>query len=102
MFLLRIERIMTSSLGLIILLIGLGMLGFSFYLAYNAYSTAKPVTPSGESIVDMFSQLIAVIIQILPQLVWIALMIAIGGIVMSKGISLMAIKHEESRESEEV
>jgi len=85
----------SSKLGLILMVIGLGMLLSSFAVAYLAYASAETIKVSAESMIDVFTQLIAVIVEILPKLVWIALMVAIGGMVLSKGVSLVKVRSKK-------
>ncbi|MCS7386630.1 MAG: hypothetical protein NDF55_07870 [archaeon GB-1867-005] len=83
------------NLGFILLLIGLGLLLTSFGLAYVAYASAELTVSLGGDIVEAFTALIQVIAMLLPRLIWIAIMVFIGSIVLSKGISLLSSKPSE-------
>jgi len=84
----------SRKLGLLLLFLGLALLLISFGIAYMAYSTVEGVVIQSGDIVDAFTYLITVIAEMLPRLLWVAVMVAVGGILMSKGIVLMKMEGE--------
>lgn len=85
-------------LGLILFVIGLLLLLISFGMAYNAYVYSEVPISVGGDILEVFTALLRVIAILLPKIIWIAIMVAIGGLILSKGISLMTAKPTEEEE----
>ena len=83
-----------KKLGLFLLFLGLALLLISFGMAYMAYSTSESKVITSGDIVDAFTFLITVIADMLPKLLWVAVMVAVGSIIASKGISLLHFKEQ--------
>lgn len=73
--------------GLIITTIGLIILTFSLTLACLEYTSARNVDTS--SIEDAITGLINVFTNIIPRLIWVGVMIAIGSIMLGRGVQLL-------------
>jgi|GEM_PF-6895021 len=86
------------KLGLILFIIGLVLLLISFGMAYNAYVYSEVSIGIGGDILEVFTALLRVIAMLLPKIIWIAIMVAIGSLILSKGISLMTAKPVEEEE----
>lgn len=82
----------TGKLGLALFIIGLALLLISFGLAYNAYVYSETQVSFGGDILEVFTSLLRIIARLLPKIIWIAVMVAIGSLVLSKGISLLTSK----------
>lgn len=91
-----------KKLGLLLFFVGLALLLISFGLAYNAYVYSEVSLSIGGDVLEVFTALLRVIAMLLPKLIWIAIMVAIGSLLLSKGINLMTAKPAEEEEIPEV
>ena len=86
---------MTSNriVGLTIFILGVVILVFSLVLAYLEYASAERVVVGG--LEEAVTGLVKVFATIIPRLVWIGVMIAVGSILLSKGVQLLRIEKSD-------
>ena len=83
------------SLGIVLLVIGLVMVGFSFYEAYYAYMNYKPVIPSaGEDLAQAVSSASFELINLAARLAFIGIMVWAGSVVLKYGVDLVLGERE--------
>lgn len=82
-------------LGLIVTAMGLIVLISSLILAYLEYTLAKRVGVS--DLEGAITGLINVFITVIPKLIWVGVMIAIGSILLSKGVQLLRTEKVEGK-----
>ncbi len=90
------------GVGIILVLIGLAMLGFSFYEAYNAYLNYKPVMPSaGEDLAQAVSSASFELINLAARLAFIGIMVWAGAVVLKYGVELVLGEKELKKKKKE-
>jgi hypothetical protein len=78
------------SLGLVLILIGVIMVAFSFYEAYVAYQNYKPVVPAGGSnLAEAVSNASFELINLAARLAFVGIMVWAGSVILKYGVSLI-------------
>lgn len=88
--------------GLTVFFLGIGLLCFTFYLAYTAFINPSNLSPFAELVPiaeeEKFGSLVKIAAYIIPLLLlWI--MISIGGRITKNGIEMYKLKEKNSTEA---
>jgi|YelNatPaOPRAMG01_1025707.scaffolds.fasta_scaffold26791_3 hypothetical protein len=86
---------MTSNrvVGLTVFIVGVAILVSSLILAYLEYASAERVVVGG--LEEAVTALVKVFAAVIPKLVWIGVMIAVGSILLSKGVQLLRVEKSD-------
>ncbi len=88
------------AIGLVLILIGVAMVGFSFYEAYRAYLNYKPVVPQGGSnLAEAVSNASFELINLAARLAFVGIMVWAGSVMLKYGVGLVR-SPPESQEKE--
>lgn len=75
--------------GVVVLVVGIGIVGFGVYLAYNAYETYRPVLPRASSLDEAITNTAYELINLVLKLGFLGVMIWGGGIMIKHGSGLL-------------
>jgi len=71
------------------LFVGLGIVGFGAYLAYDAYITYKPLLPAAATLEKSITNTVYELLNLVIRLGFLGAMIWAGSIVLSKGVDVV-------------
>jgi hypothetical protein len=94
---LRIEK--TFTLGLIIILIGVSLTIFTFYLAYNAYLSYKPILPPTGDLSQAITNTSFELINLVAKIAFLGVMLWASTILLRHGVNV--IKAEKPAEKKQ-
>lgn len=86
--------------GLVMLSVGLGIVGYGAYLAYDAYVTYRPLLPAAATLEKSITNTVYELLNLVIKLGFLGAMIWAGSIVLGKGVDL--VRSEGIRGKEEV
>ncbi len=84
--------------GLVMLFIGLGIVGFGAYLAYDAYVTYRPLLPAASTLEKSITNTVYELLNLVIKLGFLGAMIWAGSIVLSKGVDVVRSEGIKGRE----
>ncbi|BAN90920.1 hypothetical protein [Aeropyrum camini] len=76
------------SVGAFLIILGLGMVGFVFYTAYDAYNTFRVEVEPAASIAEAITVNSSILIDMLVKVAFLAIALAAGSVVLSRGVDL--------------
>lgn len=96
---------LVPAVGLVMLAVGLAVVGFGAYLAYEAYMTYRPLLPAAPSLEKSITNTVYELLNLVIKLGFLGAMIWAGSIILGKGVEVFrgeSIKpRKEVRESGE-
>jgi len=88
---------MTQGIGTILLVIGIGIVVFGAFLAYDAYNTYKPVLPRAESLEQAITNTSYELVNLVLKLGFLGVMIWAGSVLLNHGVSALVELHKAER-----
>ena len=79
----------TQAVGVVMLAIGLGIVAFGAYLAYDAYVTYRPLLPAGHTLEESITNTVYELLNLVIRLGFLGAMIWAGSIVLGKGVDIV-------------
>ena len=76
------------AVGLIMLAVGLAIVGFGAYLAYDAYVTYRPLLPAAATLEKSITNTVYELLNLVIKLGFLGAMIWAGSIVLGKGVEV--------------
>lgn len=88
-------KLSNRAIGVILLIVGIGLLVFTFTVSY-IYLTGvtTPTEPGEESIIASFGGMLGPVILAGVRAVYLGLMVWVGSIILLRGINLLTAKPE--------
>lgn len=83
-------------LALILVFIGLGVLIFTAYLAYNSFVNYTPIEPRGESLEEAVSTGVFELINLAARIAFLGIMGWVGSVILGKGMNMYIEASKES------
>lgn len=91
------QRIHPLVLGVILLLLGVGVVGYCIYLAYVAYETYKPVLPAARSLDEAITNTAYELLNLVLKLGFLGIMVWAGGLLLKHGAGMIVDIHRAEK-----
>lgn len=94
----KIER--TFTLGLIIVLVGVSLTIFTFYLAYNAYMSYKPLLPPTGDLSLAITNTSFELINLVAKIAFLGVMLWASSILLRYGVGIIKSEKQPEKKQE--
>ncbi|GBF08336.1 hypothetical protein apy_00610 [Aeropyrum pernix] len=81
-------NIASVGVGALLIILGLAMVGFVFYTAYDAYRSFRVNVEPATSIAEAITVNSSILIDMLVRVAFLAIALAAGSVVLSRGVDL--------------
>ncbi len=80
---------LTEGLGALLIVLGLALVVFVFYVSYQSFKTYEIEVASGGNLLEALAFNSGVLIELLVKVAFLALSLAAGSVIMSRGADLL-------------